>query len=180
MSMNTPVTGNRLARWMVLGFAAGGLALTTVGCRPAESGNSPVEAALLGRWIQVYPQRGALDTMVLGSAGRVVYGRHIASDTSDEPARWSIGTPLMPDGLCLAGDSVVGQTSHWTCQAYVISHDTLWLANGEQSTFLRLMDSTTAAPIQPWASPRRVVNAKELKSDITPRVRHNERRPDGR
>lgn len=55
-------------------------------------------------------------------------------------AGWHRGTFIMPEGLCLEA----GEASH--CQHYLLIADTLWLADGVGSVYVRDDGDRTARP----------------------------------
>ena len=99
-----------------------------------------------GAWIQVYPAIGALEELTLRPDG-FLEGSVAGLDTLIRPlTRWKIGNGPMPDGLC------VGNSRTWLCQGFELIGDTLWLANGTQTTYLRAHHA--AAPLRAWDSPQ--------------------------
>ena len=132
-------------------IAAGGLVLCAISCDPAHEQARPV-SPLVGRWVQVFPALGALDTLWLREDGMVVGLAAGLDDTGYALERWKLGSTFMPGGLCL-GEALSEsdpRQPQFLCQAFSISGDTLWLANRSQTVFLRYRPTDATRAIAPW------------------------------
>lgn len=117
----------------------------------------PNDKDLSGRWVQVFPTQGALETMELGADG-VLSGAVTGLDSSGIPrTHWKVGHPLLPEGFCVGTVSRTNQRGRWQCVSYRKSGDTLWLANVKATTYLRAR--RVGNPSKAWDSPRRAVRA---------------------
>lgn len=96
--------------------------------------------AVVGEWVQVYPARGASDTLVIRADGTVGGSVKAASlsPASYDLHKWQIGTPLMPEGLCLGEGPQPDGRKLWHCRAYRISGDTLALSGEPFPAFVRV------------------------------------------
>lgn len=122
------------------------LAVALVGC--SNSATPTPSAPLVGRWIRVYPPDRALDTLILTANGEIL-GSVIGFDSLGfRITRWKIGSPVQPGALC------VGDGKSQLCQGYVLTGDTLWLANGRKTVYLRLPAQPEHVTIEPWNSPK--------------------------
>jgi hypothetical protein len=107
---------------------------------------------VVGSWIQVFPGQGALEATTFLADGTIA-GSVVGLETPIGPStHWRIGHPLMPDGFC------VGDSRHWSCQAYALIGDTLWIANRTRTAYLR-GGRGRAGPQRPWDGPLRYVAA---------------------
>lgn len=132
-------------------IASGGLLLCVMSCDPAHKPTQPV-SPLVGRWVQVFPAHGALDTLWLRDDGMVVGVAAGLDDTGYSLERWKLGSTFMPGGLCL-GEALSEsdpRQPQFLCQAFSISGDTLWLANRSQTVFLRYPQTDATHAIAPW------------------------------
>lgn len=126
-----------------------GTAAALLGCGP-DSAPAP-ESPLAGSWIRVYPPDRALDTLVLHPAGQVD-GSVRGFDSLGFPlTHWRIGSPVSPGALCV-GDGKRQQV----CQSFVLTADTLWLANGRRSVYLRVPADGHHTEFRVWQSPKGV------------------------
>lgn len=117
------------------------------GCAPDQPEED--SHSIAGSWVQVYPSRGALEALTLRPDG-ILQGSVAGLDSVIRPlTHWKIGHGSMPDGFC------VGNTQTWLCQGFDLIGDTLWLANGIKTTYLR--SRQPSVPLKPWESPRRDV-----------------------
>ena len=141
-------------------------------CRVEESPPDPAHPSVLaGRWIQMYPAIGALDTLTLYEDGRVSGSVAGIGDDLPVPTNyWRIGHRLMPGGFCIGEERppLTRPTPQRHCQGYRLVGDTLWLANGNRTTFLRLPDTGPLLALTPWTSPRGSVDAP-VTGDSVPR-----------
>lgn len=106
--------------------------------RPASTAS---HHSLEGRWLQVIPSSADKGWMELDSTG-VARGQ-VTTYSLDETLQltgWHRGTSIMPDGLCLEA----GEASH--CQHYLLVTDTLWLADGVGSVYVRDAGNRSARP----------------------------------
>ena len=128
----------------VLGSAA-------VGC--STRADAPASTPpIVGTWVQVYPKVGALDTVKFGMDSSLSGSTMHVATPLPSAGHWKIDAPVDPDQLCLGGDSLGARPPHWVCQAYRLNGDTLWLANGSETTFLRLHPNDSV-PIGEWQKP---------------------------
>lgn len=112
------------------------LACVAFACR-AHEGNSKSEEVLLvaGSWLQMYPARGAPDTLVV-HADRTLSGSIAGLDALGiQHTHCSIEQPHMPEAFCFSTRPPHHGKQH--CQLWLIEGDTLWLANVSGTTFLR-------------------------------------------
>lgn len=125
--------------------------LCTISCQSQTRMEKP-QSPLVGRWVQVFPARGALDTLVLRADGTIQGSADGLDDTEFPLERWRIGAPLMRDGLCLgeAQQRSGARVPQFVCQAFVVTGDTMWLANRNHTVFLRYRTSDAVSAISPW------------------------------
>lgn len=132
------------------------LACLSVACRAEDADVPNVDVPpVVGVWVQVYPEYGALDTLVL-HADQTVTGSVAGLDQFGiDYTHWNINTPQVPDAFCVS----IRPPHHGrqVCQAWEVEGDTLWLGDMSQSTFLRAESIAAALPGVPWSSPRRTV-----------------------
>ena len=149
------------ARWPNRSAALIVALIVSAACADEERAADPAHPAVLaGRWIQVYPATGALDTLTLHDDGRVT-GSTVGLGESSYPfVSWRIGADLMPGGFCIGEDKpTVYPNPQRYCQGYLLAGDTLWLANGQRTTFLRASGDGSGPILTPWTSPRGGVSA---------------------
>jgi hypothetical protein len=116
---------------------------------------APPPAPLLGRWVQVFPEQGALESMVLSADGTADFrgsNALVQTLTGQDSAnikltKWFVGHRFMPGGLCIGNDE-----QRW-CVGWKISGDTLALANLRQSIFLRQQDGAPPVATVAWTQP---------------------------
>ena len=129
------------------------LAAFLAGCESAE--HPQVKEAshpLVGRWVQVYPEAGALDTMILAADHSATLRRNgqlaatlTGVDSIDFDFKvWRTDYPLMPGGLC------IGDLNRRWCKGFRLVGDTLALANSKGSVFLRLPSNGEPVAFSPW------------------------------
>ena len=129
------------------------LAAFLVSCESAE--HPQVEEAshpLVGRWVQVYPEAGALDTMILAADHSATLRRNgqlaatlTGEDNIDFDFKiWRTDYPLMPGGLC------IGDVNRRWCVGFRLLGDTLALANLKGSVFLRIPSDGEPVAFSPW------------------------------
>ena len=143
--------------------------VVTACTREAPAADPAHPAVLAGRWIQVYPATGALDTMVLHDDGRVTGSTVGLGERSYPYVAWRIGADLMPGGFCIGEEkaTLYPKPQH-SCQGYLLAGDTLWLANEQRTTYLRASDDGSGPMLTPWTSPRGDVRAP-VAGDSVPR-----------
>lgn len=136
------------------------LLLISVGCSRGAGPHSADATALIGRWIQVYPAEGALDTLILREDG-TVRGSVSGFDPSGahDITHWNIGTRLMPGGFCIGEGA--GKDKFSYCQGFLIEGDTLWFANRRRSVFVRIPADGRRVDFAAWDDPHRSVFAPE-------------------
>jgi len=105
----------------------------TVGatCSGDSGGAIPVDP-LVGQWVRINPPAVIPDTLDLRADGRASGDGEGVEEGLGPLSRWRIGIEVMPDGFCVA------ETSNWHCQGYLIRNDTLTLANGVASRYVRV------------------------------------------
>lgn len=110
------------------------LLLVAVGasCSGGETADAPPVDPLVGEWVRINPPSVIPDTLELRADGRASGDGDGVEEGLGPLARWRIGVEVMPDGFCVA------ETSRWHCQAYLIRNDTLSLANGRASRYVRV------------------------------------------
>jgi hypothetical protein len=136
------------------------LLVISTGCSRGADRRTAAASNLVGRWIQVYPAEGALDTLILHADGTI--GGSVAgfdSYGSRELTHWDLGTPLMPGGFCIGEGEGKDKFSH--CQGFVIEGDTLWFANRRKSVFVRVPSDGRRIRLVAWDDPHRSVLAPE-------------------
>ena len=137
-----------------LAFSVGlTLAAFLAGCENAPDPKiEEVSDPLVGRWVQVYPQAGALDTMILNAdhSAKLPESGHLAATITGEERidfdfkLWRTDYPLMPGGLC------IGDVNRRWCVGFRLVGDTLALANLKGSVFLRLPSDGEPVAFSPW------------------------------
>lgn len=147
----------RPSLWMVI---IGGLGS---GCQSAAPDLTESRPPIVDTWVQVFPSANAMDTIRFLADGTLegATDRLMAPGMRRPPVHWSLGTPIMPDGLCVDADSADARRAHWYCRGYGLVGDTLWLAGGDQLTYLRLA-ATNGTTLRAWRSPHGEVASKRL------------------
>jgi hypothetical protein len=125
-------------------------AVSAVGCSTPDAAKDP-DHPLAGTWIRVFPEEGALDTLVLHADGRASGSFAGLDPMAYEPDRWLLNNPLMPGGLC------IGNSQRRDCQGYVLRGDTLLLANRRRTAFVRR--PADGAQLTPWKGPDNTAHA---------------------
>lgn len=141
-----------LLRPVLTAARLGLISLVASACAKPETAGTT--SAFVGAWTQVYPRAGAMEKLILDTGGGLrgsVAG--LDSIGGRRATVWREGSPLSPDEFC------IGDGRQWLCQAFLISGDTLWLANGRNTTYLRANSGGSGA-IRPWSQPSRVVPAR--------------------
>jgi hypothetical protein len=122
----------------------------TLGERPLE-----VSDVLPGSWVQVWPARGVLDTLVFRSSGDVagsVRGLWLPFEYH-EHLTWRTDFAPVPGGLCISEGPWTGGVRAISCDGFRIAGDTLLLARGAR--YMRLRPAGPA--ISAWSEPAGVV-----------------------
>ncbi len=126
------------------------LAFALGACEPGP-GTETMAHPLVGKWVQVYPHRGALDTLVLQADGTARgSAKGLDSTAAFRITKWKIGDPLMPGGFCVGEGDQPNGLRLWTCQGFSLTGDTLALANVQQTVFLRVATSGPRAADSAW------------------------------
>lgn len=158
--MERTLTGTPLSRRWLCMVIFGGMG---AGCQSATPDIAASRPAIIDTWVQVFPAANAMDTVRFLADGTIEGATRgpVWPGLRQNPIHWNLGTPLMPDGLCLDADSVDARPAHWNCRGYRIAGDTLWLSGSPHATYLRLEAFVDASP-HAWASPHGVLASKRL------------------
>ena len=147
--MSSPCT--RPMKW--LGFAA-----TVCACE-VERAPAAAPPPIAGTWVRVYPREGAPDTLTLHAGGAVSGSGAGLDSTGLQYTHWKVGDPLMPGGFCIGeGDQPNGQRL-WACQGFLLTGDTLALANMKRTVFIRPATGGDRNTDTGWAGPRGAIPA---------------------
>lgn len=123
-------TSRRMGHMRLLWCVA--IMLFAVACGGEDPYAEREDMPLVGTWLRVHPAGDAADTLRLASDGSAVGSAAGLEDGHERVTAWRIGIPVLPDGFCWT------ETGQWTCQAYQIRNDTLSLANGKGTTYVRV------------------------------------------
>ena len=147
--MVTPAT--RTIAWMA---SAAILSACEVERAPAAAPH-----VLAGTWVRVYPRPGTPDTLILRTDG-TVGGSTAGLDSIEFPlTRWKVGDVLMPSGFCIGEGEQANGKRLWACQGFHLSGDTLALANGRRTVFVRADASGKPVEDTAWTGPAGAIPA---------------------
>jgi hypothetical protein len=125
-------------------------ALATSCSRPSQ--DAQVFSLLAGRWIQVYPQHGTYDTLVLdanGTVGGAASGLDLVR--AQKNLRWQIGIPAVPGAFCVYENSDPKHPTPPECHGYRVVGDTLLLGTARNTVYVRV--PTDGHVVSPWSDP---------------------------
>lgn len=111
-----------------------------------------VSDVLPGKWVQVWPVAGALDTLEFRSNGDVdggVRGLWLPF-THREHLTWRTDFPFYPGGLCISEGPWTAGVRGISCDGFRIAADTLLLARGARYMRLRPGGPAIVAWSGPW------------------------------
>ncbi len=147
--MSSPCT--RPMKW--LGFV-GALCACDVEPAPAAASHP-----IAGTWVRVYPGEGAPDTLTLHAGGAVSGSGAGLDSTGLQYTNWKVGDVIMPGGFCIGeGDQRNGKRL-WACQGFLLTGDTLALANQRRTVFIRAAASAAPHVDTAWTGPRETIAA---------------------
>jgi hypothetical protein len=137
------------------------LASLACACSGEQRASTAAPSPLVGRWIRVYPPDGALDTLELhadGTASGPESGRYVGNYA---PEKWMTEDELMPGGLCVGKGPQADGKRFWNCVGFRLAGDTLSLADGRQTVFLRAPTDGRLV-VTAWTSPGPEVHAPRV------------------
>ncbi len=123
-----------MSRCRMLALSTVAVLVVAIGaaCTDDSADDAPPANPLVGEWVRINPPPSTADTLKLRADGSASGDADGLESGMGRVARWKIGIEVMPDGFCFA------ETSQWHCQAYLIRDDTLTLANGRASRYVRV------------------------------------------
>ncbi len=122
------------------------------GCSHRAERSLEVSDLLPGSWVQVWPARGVLDTLILRSNGDVggsVLGLQLPF-THREHMTWHTDFAMQPGALCVAEGPWTGGQRGIACNGFRLAGDTLLLA-GDAARYMRIRPGRP--PIAAWSGP---------------------------
>lgn len=114
------------------------LALLLTACTEEEPDEEESAAMpLVGSWLRIHPPGTTTDTLRLRADGAASGAAAGLDDGYTRVTRWRIGSAVMPEGFCWA------EADNWICQGYRVRNDTLSLANGNSTTYVRVRSTAS-------------------------------------